>query len=214
MGDVPTREHPWGQFAEEIGGVFYTAKSNSWRHVPPERVVAMVKQWTITLDAVEHDSIAHWLGGGTPGVGRGGGSAQMRAAFISKDGFRFRIGIRTMIGGLVKLLGMQEIRISYPDFDRQYVIRSNDESKVRALFANPRIRELIELIPPRDMDTFEVNHWEKAPEEALQLQFYLRYWLKSDVERLKSLYDLFVETLSELVRMGPASEQAPPVAMH
>jgi hypothetical protein len=64
------------------------------------------------------------------------------------------------------------------------------------------------------MDTFEVNHWEKAPEEALQLQFYLRYWLKSDVERLKSLYDLFVETLSELVRMGPASEQAPPVAMH
>jgi hypothetical protein len=41
------------------------------------------------------------------------------------------------------MLGMQDVEVGMPEFDRDFIIKGNDEGKLRQLFANPKIRELI-----------------------------------------------------------------------
>ncbi|MEO8129373.1 MAG: hypothetical protein ABI822_19880 [Bryobacteraceae bacterium] len=48
---------------------------------------------------------------------------------------------------LGKMLGMQDVDVGQPDFDRDFIIQGTDEAKLRRLFANARIRELIAAQP-------------------------------------------------------------------
>ena len=123
------RDEAWGQFASEIraefvdGGFFRSSK-----------VQARAKEWTVILD--------------TYSVSSGGDSREtctrMRTSLRNQDGFQFT-GFRTgLISKLDKTLGAQRIDIGDPEFDRDFVVQGNNESKVLALFANQRICQLIQ----------------------------------------------------------------------
>ena len=108
---------------------------------------------------------------------------------------------------------MQDVCVGYPEFDEAFIIKGNHEWKLRRLFSNPRIRQLISAQP--DI-RFSVNHrhgrvWGKRfPKDVDELYFQVVGVIK-DVDRLKLLYELFSETLDELCRMGLACENDPPV---
>ena len=110
---------------------------------------------------------------------------------------------------------MQDVEVGHVQFDRDFIIKGTDEPKLRALFANVKIRELIEAQP--DI-YFAVKDDEgmfgaKFPAGVDELYFLVGGAIK-DVARLKHLFELFAETLDELCRIGSAYEESPPLEGH
>ncbi|MFQ5924633.1 MAG: DUF3137 domain-containing protein [Dehalococcoidia bacterium] len=194
------------QLCDEIGAEFIQGGYGE-----RDKAVKKVKQWTITLDTLASS-------------GYGAGDARMMAPYVNKDGFRFTIYRKSIVNGIGKPLGTQGIEVGYPDFDRDFIIKGNDESKLRTLFANPRIRQLIQSQPDIYLlvsaDTAELvaknfissRHLSRLPQGGDVLRFEVPH-LITDVERLKSLFELFEETLNQLCQMGSASEDDPNVVL-
>jgi hypothetical protein len=109
---------------------------------------------------------------------------------------------------------MQDVEIGDEAFDRDFIIKGTDEGKLRALFSQPRIRELIAAQPGIHLSVKDDEGWFGAdyPEGADVLTFLVVGVIK-DVERLKLLYDLFAEVLEQLCRIGSAYETAPGVKL-
>lgn len=194
----PSREEVWRQLCAEIGADF--VDGGLWHG---DKVQAHVREWTITLDTY------------TVSTGKTHFSyTRMRAPFVSRDGFRFLIYRKGFFSSLGKALGMQDIEVGTLHFDEGFVIKGNDEHKVRMLFANPEIRRLIEEQPEirLELKDDEGAFRNRFPEGVDELHF-LTLGVIKDVERLKKLYHLFAEILDELCRMGSASLEDPGVKL-
>jgi hypothetical protein len=195
----PSREEVWKQLCAEIGADF--VDGGFWRG---DKVQAHAKHWTITLDTYTvssgHSHVTY---------------TRMRAPFVSNDGPRFRIYRKGFFSGLGEALGRQDIEVGHSlQFDDDFIIKGNDEAKIRTLFANPEIRRLIQEQPQirlelKDDEGFFRHHF---PEGVDELHFQVVGIIK-DVQRLKQLFDLFAEVLEELYRMGSASERDPEMAL-
>jgi len=194
----PSQEEVWRQLCSEIGAEF--VEGGFWRGT---KVQARVKEWTVTLDTY------------TVSTGKSHVTyTRMRAPYVNKDGFRFTIYRKGLFSELGKRLGMQDIEVGDPEFDRDFIIKGNDESKVLALFGNPRIRQLIQAQPSISLEVKDDEGWFSAsfPEGVDELYFQVVGVVK-DVERLKSLYELFAETLDHLSHIGSAYENDPHLAL-
>ena len=164
------RDAAWRQLASELGAEFI--EGGFFRS---SKVQAHVKEWIVSLDTYSVPS------GDSNDI-----YTRMKAPFQNKDGFQFTIFRMGLVGKLDKALGAQDIDIGDPDFDRDFVIKGNNESKVRALFANQRLRQLIQV-----QRSIRLGIKDNA------LLFETQGVIK-DVERLKSLFELFKETLHQL----------------
>jgi hypothetical protein len=193
-----SQEEVWRQLCSEIGAEFVAG--GFWRG---NKVQARVKEWTVTLDT-------YTVSTGDTHITY----TRMRAPYVNKDGFRFTIYRKSLFSELGKRLGMQDIEVGDPEFDRDYVIKGNDESKVLALFGNPRIRQLIQAQPSIELQVKDDEGWFSTsfPEGVDELYFQVVGVIK-DVERLKSLYELFAETLNHLCHIGSAYENDPHLAL-
>ena len=194
----PSQEEVWRQLCSEIGAEFVAG--GFWRG---NKVQARVKEWTVTLDTY------------TVSTGKSHITyTRIRAPYVNMDGFRFTIYRRGFFSELGKRLGMQDIEIGDPEFDRDYVIKGNDEAKVLALFGDPRIRQLIQAQPSIHLQVKDDEGGFSAsfPEGVDELYFHVVGVIK-DVERLKSLYELFAETLNRLCHIGSAYENDPHLAL-
>ena len=194
----PSQDEVWRQLCGEIGAEF--VEGGFWRG---NKVQARVKEWTVTLDT-------YTVSTGETHVTY----TRMRAPYVNKDGFRFTIYRKGWFSELGKRLGMQDIEIGDPEFDRDFIIKGNDEFKVLALFGNPRIRQLIQAQPSIELQVKDDEGWFSTsfPEGVDELYFQVVGVVK-DVERLKSLYELFAETLNHLCHIGSAYENDPQLAL-
>ncbi len=194
----PSQEKVWWQLCTEIGADF--VQGGFWRG---NKVQAHVKEWTVTLDTYATSA-------GKSHVTY----TRMRAPYMNKDGFRFRVYRAGLFSGLGKRLGMQDIEVGDYEFDRDFVVQGNDEAKVLALLANPWIRQLMQAQPAIDLKVQDDEGWFSAsfPQGVDELYFQAVGEIK-DVKRLKSLYELFAETLDQLCRIGSAYQDDPQVVL-
>ena len=139
---------------------------------------------------------------------------RMRAPYINPEGFRFTIYRKNLFSDLGKFLGMQDIEVGDPEFDEAFIIKGNDESKVRDLFANSKIRQMIQDQPKIRLEVKDSEGWfgPKFPEDVDELSFQVVGVIK-DVERLKALFDLFAAVLDQLCRIGSAYKQEPGITL-
>lgn len=195
----PSKDDIWRQLCDEIGGDF--VDGGFWQG---SRVQVHHKQWTVTLDTYTESSGEH---GGTT-------YTRMRAPYVNNDGFRFTIYRRGFFSDLGKLLGMQDVEIGEPEFDDAFIIKGNDEQKLRKLFANARIRQLLQRQPRVYLSVRDDEGWFKAkfPEGVDELYF-RELGIIKDIDRLKGLYELFAEVLNHLCQIGSAYEDDPGVAL-
>lgn len=190
----PSREEIWRQFSHEIHGRY--VEGDFWKG---DKVQATHGAWTVTLDqqvvSTGKVTIAY---------------ARMRAPYVNPSGFRFRIYRRGSLSNLGKLLGMQDIEVGDPVFDDAFIIQGNDEPKVRLLFGQARIRELIALQPQIEFAVKGDEGWfgPTFPEGVDELHF-MALGPTKDLERLKALFELFAAVLDALCRMGSAYETDP-----
>ena len=102
---------------------------------------------------------------------------------------------------LARRLGMQDVEVGDEAFDRDFVIKGNDEYKLRRLFANTHIRALLEAQPEVSFTSEPPWSFTREDDEVDELSFTVS-GVPKDVARLKGLFDLFAETLDELSTQG------------
>lgn len=191
----PSAEEVWKALAAEMDARF--EKGGWWKS---GRVVAEVGPWMVTLDTLRRDKVVY---------------TRLRAPFVNPDGFRFRIHRRHLFSGLAELLGLQDISIpADPKFNHDFIIKSNDEAKVRRLLSSEPIRLLLDWQPQIHFAVKDDEGWfgTRFPEGVDELYFE-RYGVMKDKELLLGLFDLFAETLQELCIMGSAYETPPGVTL-
>jgi hypothetical protein len=194
----PSREEIWRQFSAQTG--FGYLDGGFWKS---DKVEATHGQWTVTLDlyvvSTGKSSVTY---------------TRMRAPYVNPDGFRFTVYRKGIFTEMGKWFGMQDVAVGYQEFDRDFVIKGNDEQKLRTLFSSQKIRELVAAQPEIRFSVKDDDGklWNNFPEGVDELHFQVVGVIK-DLERLKLLYELFAETLDQLCRMGSAYEQTPPVKL-
>jgi hypothetical protein len=188
------RDEIWRQLCEETNARF---EQGNWRK--GSRVQVDAGEWTVTLDVYTVSS---------------GHSHQqytrLRAPFVNRDGFRFTIYRKSFFSGVAKSLGMQDFEVGYPEFDDNFIIKGSDEAKLRALFGNRRIRELLHAQPQVHLQVKDNEGFfgPKFPEDVDELCFQVHGVIR-DIPQLKQLFELFAEVLQQLCHIGSAYESDP-----
>lgn len=185
----------WRQLSEEIGARY--VDRGFWKG---DKVQATHGPWTITLDKhVVHNrdiTIVY---------------TRMRAPYVNPDGFRFTVYRKSLFSEIAKWFGMQDLQVGYEPFDQDFILKSNQASKLQALFSNSRIRDLITMQPEIMFSVNRDNGGLFSPDlpEGVDELCFLTEDIIQDVDRLKLLYELFGETLDQLCRIGSADATTP-----
>jgi len=164
------RDEAWRQLATELGANFVKGgfRRSSLVQLP-------FKQWTVNLD--------------TYSVSSGDSSTtytRVSAHLPDMQGFWFALSKKGLVSKLDKALGTKEYPTGDAEFDKAFVIRGNDEAKIRALFAHQSIRQL--FVTERSLT---------AAIKKNVLSIELTGSIK-DPNRLKALFEMCKETLSLL----------------
>lgn len=195
----PSKEEVWSQLAKQIGADF--TDRGFWGGGGIVR--AQVGEWTVTLDTytVSRGKHRHTY-------------TRLRAPFVNADGFRFQVYRDNFLWKIGKAFGMQDVEVGHAEFDDAFVIRGSDESRLRQLFADDQVRDLLRRQPEvcfevRDDEGFFAT---KFPQGVDELHFRVR-GVVTDVARLRALFDLFAATLDRLTRIGSAYRRDPGVRL-
>src|SRR5947199_6422073 len=123
LEEVPERagDESWEQFLGRVD-----AAVAGYLRGAPARV--SYKNWCIMLD--------------TNVVPAGAAAAvvtRMRAPYSSRGAFRFKLQRRDLLDALARRFGIHTSETGQTDFDREFVVRSDDEERVRRLFEDTAI---------------------------------------------------------------------------
>ena len=185
----PSRKEVWRQLSDEVGASYVDGG-----FCKGDKVKITHGEWTVTLDtfAVSTGKVTIVY-------------TRMRAPYVNPDGFRFTVYRRGMFTGVAKWLGMQDLEIGDERFDHDFVIKANDEAKVRELL--DRQKEVHFTV--KDDEGWFGPRFEGDADEL----YFTVVGVIKDIERLKLLYELFAETLDRLCHIGSAYRHAPDVTL-
>ena len=189
----PSKDEVWRQLSDQIGAE--VIQGGFWKG--GSKVQAQVGPWTVTLDTYTvssgHSHITY---------------TRMRAPYVNPEAFRFTIYRKGFFSDLGKLLGTQDVEVGDPEFDEAFIIKGNHEDRVRVLFSDPKIRQMIQDQPQIRLEVKDSEGWfgPKFPEDVDELHFQVVGVIK-EVERLRALFDLFAAVLDQLCRIGSAYKQ-------
>lgn len=169
----------WAALAREIGGEL---SGSAWSGF---KVTASQGPWTVVLDTDGESKVP---------------LTRFEAPFLSTDGFDFHIFRRHAFSGVIALLGRQDIEIGDPDFDRDFVIRSNSPEQAVRFLSNSRLRSLI-----WGLDQFQLEA--VSPAELIvtpkPMSLILRIpGVVNDLNELRGCYELFGEAPDQLCKIG------------
>jgi len=181
----------WKQICDELGGELTDEKGS--RH---DKVVAQVGQWTVTLD--QHSE---------PGYRTEHLYTRLRAPFVNPDGLRFAVSHQGIFTNIGKLVGMQDIKVEHEPFDKMFCIQGSDPEKIKALFHDDALRELVKLEPHIHIQVRDAGDWfedwfdDQVDELVVEVEGEVK-----DIHRLQRLFSLFARTLDDLCQLGSAYE--------
>ncbi|HEV7890969.1 MAG TPA: hypothetical protein VGP08_10030 [Pyrinomonadaceae bacterium] len=196
--EVPERvgEESWEEFCARVDG----AVAGYLRGVPAR---VRYKNWCVMLD--------------TNVVPAGAAAAvvtRMRAPYATRGAFRFKLQRRDLLDALARRLRVHTSETGQTDFDRKFVVRSEDDARVRSLFEDPAIRGLIQSQPAINLEArggdgpFGASLPEGVDELVLRAPGFL-----TDAARLRKLFALFALILDRLCAMDSACTDEPGVSL-
>ena len=212
MGN-PTEEQEaaWKQLATEIGGELITRRERGRRFIGRHLQLAVVGKAgrsPIALDLkfeAGADTVPSWF------------MTRIRAPYVARDTFSFsikrlraRLTDGALLRGMAKLTGRHTVEPGDLGFERDFLITADDTDKVRALLADPGLCGLIQSQPSLDISAARPA-WRlfKKSSQRLSVLRFEEEGVITDVQRLKSLFELFQETLNQLCQIGSAFAEEP-----
>ena len=180
----------WQDLCQRIDADFFD--TGPWK---PDYVEAFHGNWIITIDNYTSDSSS---------------LTRIRAPYVNRDDFQFRIYRTHFLLNLSKKFGLQDVEVGFPEFDEDFIIQGNDPQKLKMMFSNPHIRTLLSYQPYVQFGINKQVPWpqKKFPDGVNEVFFQIPRILK-DLDQLHDLYDLFAFTLDHLCHIGSAYEDDP-----
>lgn len=175
-------DEAWEQFSTDIT---WQASANNYR------AVIHTGKHDIELETVKSP------GGGDEGWGFE--QTSLRATLPVNNKFRFAITPEDVINRIGKFFGMQDVQIGYPEFDQSVLIQTNDEQRLKAIFANESLRETFQNLSGY---TFHIDKAEDGKADHLHLK--LQHAI-TDPDALRRLYSVFNHVLTALDDQGEAT---------
>ena len=119
-----------------------------------------------------------------------------------KQEFYFEIYRKSIFSSIAKLFGMQDIETGHHEFDKDFIIKSNNGFKVKQLLNSPEVRKSIESIQNIHLSISDNEGiWgDKLPEGQAELSFYCEKEIH-DFEKLKEIQILFHTILDQFQNM-------------
>lgn len=189
----PSRNEVWRQVAAEIGGHY---RKGGWFTNADLRLRKGV--WEIVLDTCTYENMTN---------------TQMRAPFVNNYNLRFSVSRAGFFSTIGKVSRMQDIKIGDPTFDRDFLIKGNDENKIRRLLADERLKTLIKAQP----GSFEISEDKRLFSDGFPIgvdQLLFRYPSDiTDAYLLVDLFEMFTLTLEGLTRIDPTHGDDPCVRL-
>ncbi len=190
LGD--SRKKAWEEFSREINAKYIDR--GFWRG---DRIEFNFKNWLFVLD--------------TYAVSTGKSSVtytRIRSPFVKRENFYFRIYRKGIFSSISKFFGAQDIKIDDYELDEQFMIKGNQENKIRELLSHVNIKKYILEQPSIDLciKNDEGFFGSQFPYNINELYFQTPSVIK-DVNRLKSLFYLFCEVLTALCEMDIISSE-------
>ncbi|MEO0896400.1 MAG: DUF3137 domain-containing protein [Bacteroidota bacterium] len=191
----PSKREIWRQLAAELDGQFVQGK---WGR--GDKIYVRHEEWVIVFDTfVKSYGNTH-----VP-------FTRIRAPYLYRDDFVFEVFRKKAIHGIGLMMGMEDIHVADPEFDRHFIVKGNDQKKVRAFFNNSMIRQFIAYQPEihlRIREDEDKIFKPKFPKGINEVYMEARGKIKN-LDRLHDLYELFAETLDQLHRIGTAEPDRP-----
>ena len=174
-----TQSSTWRQLAVDLDG--------EYRESILTRPIVSVNHagYTITLDAVIEARVL---------------ITRLQTSFTSTDGFQFLIFRRHIFSPIAEFFGGQDVEIGHPDFDRDFIIRSNHEDQVRRLFSNERLRFLLSNVEEPHLQTVTQTDMVVA-QQPMTLDFRVP-GMVIEVRELKGYVELVAAVLDQLHAIG------------
>lgn len=194
----PYKEEVWQQLVQETDAEIVT--SGFWNK---QQVQKKAGPWMITLDEyIVHSKPAKIT------------YTRLRAPFVSTDGFRFKLYDETFFSAVGKAFGMQDVQIGEEIFDAKFILKTNNEARLRQLFGNNRIRQMISLYHHVHFAIRGDENWfgTRLPTTVDELYFRTPITVRN-VEGLRTLFEIFTETLQQLCEIGTATPQSPDIKL-
>lgn len=186
----PPLKEVWQQLANEINAEF---SKGGIAKAP--RVFKIHKNWTILLDTY------------TVSTGKSSVTyTRMRVPFKRENDVQFKLSRKNIFSGLGSYFGMPVIGTYDYEFDDEFVIKGNDESVIREIFQNESIKDRIKFQKKLILKSGPYKE-RKSPSDS-EIYFQMTGVLK-DMEKLKNLFDLFIELLDEFEKNGVAAPERP-----
>ena len=178
----------WQAVAEQVGGRF---KPESLFDNP--KIQVRVDAWILTLDVAFPERPERFT--------------RLRAPYVNPEGFRFHVYREAACGDLSTLLGGQDVRVGEPSFDAAFVVKANDEARIRELLT-PALRDQLLAHPRFSLQVKDDEGWFGAnfPEGVDELYMSLPKLVVDETE-LMAAFRLFAATLRRLCEMGVAYSQ-------
>jgi len=205
------QEQAWKQLASEVGGELITRKERGRRFLGRHMqwaVVAKAGRSPIALDIkleAGADTVPSWF------------VMRIRAPYVARDTFSFsikrlraRLTDGALLRGMAKLAGRHMVEPGDLGFDRDFLITANDTAQVRALLADSRLCGLIQTQPSFDISAARPG-WRlfKKSSHRISVLRFEEEGVITDVPRLKSLFELFQETLDRMCQIGSVLPEEP-----
>ena len=210
LGPGP-RVRAWQQLAEDIGGEYHPRGLGR-----SDVVLGNVRGWHVVLDGFSKVADEYSRAEFT----------RLQAPFATRDGFEFQAlkadrefapvrAVRRFFAlpGPGEIAGFRDTRVADDRVNRVFLVRGNDEYRVRRLFAN---RELATLLTScSSLYDFRATHTAHKHGSRLldisseRVDASLSLVVSgemADAARLRDLFGLMAVTLDELERMGSASK--------
>ena len=180
----PTSVEVWRQLSDEIGAKYH--EGDFWNRT---RIELTRDDWTIILDTYFSAADKHEY-------------TRLQAIFHNPDDFRFTVYRHGLFSDIAKWFGMQDVEVGHEKFDRDFIIQGTDESKLKMLFSNAKLRELVAAQPNIYFALQpESEKSNTAKPGDLDKLCFTAVGVIKDLDQLRQLFDLLTETLDQLSKI-------------
>lgn len=111
----------------------------------------------------------------------------------NKNNFRFTVRTQSFTDEVGKFFGMEDLILGFKDFDEKFLIKSNDEQKTIALFADAHVRDTLLSLSHTSFGIVEYT-MENMDGKATFLELKIENAI-TDTLQLRELYNVFFKTL-------------------
>lgn len=190
----------WRRFAREAGGEF--VDRGFIRPAPKDSAGWLLGSWVeIHFMVRGHPAVLETF---DESVGKSGQSVErgtrLRVTLPFREPFCFEVSREGFLTRLGNLIGMQDLQVGHPDFDRAFLVKASDANAARSLLDDMGIRQRLLALAGGAFGLRPADDW--GGSDASAELYFEEMGLIQEVERLTALSRLFDETVDRAERLG------------